>query len=1499
IERDYNKQELIARQLITAKAAKRFHKQLEALSQSAYSDPVKAAVQKEVFNNPRTKGVWRRLKVLGSRWGKLSESDLLEYQVLYKEYNARMRCIQFKLMHDRGAAHNNHFRYQIDKMGSELRGHYLAAKAILNGGSITPSAYRRLDRAFNKLGRMAYAAALMKAKAQGKISHYNESPVLKREYKYLIDVGMGKVDGKDYEAVRARFIKRLNYLDKLDSLIIHARGAQGYHKNIHPLFLLTRGSGERSVGIKKRLGQISGQLEWLRSKALVERELTDVSDLKGIKDDPALKAAVKDIFAYNKVLQKTAEAGMFGIAVGIVAASGGAAGVAGGFVAGIFGTKLALLGTAAGFATNVVVFTATSRLLNKLILEQTPEHPFWVDLGINTVMLGGLAVVGRGVRAGMQLGRYGKQGAGLAKQAEKGIQLSRRHLDLLKEYKIFSNVAATAGEIGYLTLFSQLSGSGNSIQEDVKHNLAFIFGLRLANALMRTKAAQKFTQKAAKVVRNKLTQQGQRIEVWAHTPTERVPIMGANSALMIVARVTANLSVRVAKGTIRMLSGRVPESKIPVTGENGTTIRILGSKDELIVYKEGDKICVAKEVAKGEYDVLSLKNGEKGIIEIDGKKHLVTREGEKINLNSNSEAIAAAEAPPVPKSPPKNETKPISELASSRSTYGDKNNKDLYKTAVEESGVKKGGTAVEVGACSNMRPAKGLIEAGVDRVIRVDKFEFGDANQKESYRRDRREMGYQAEGKVTDKIENRAGDATNLPQKNGTARVVVFNQSLYFVGLHARKTHMYKADPSLKGKSDAEVGRAAQKKALSEAHRKLEENGRVLIKTGNHRIEGRAKEGPVLEALLGEVGFKDIKVVRSSDGTPVFISARKASSRPAKKGADQPVKKRVPKAKSDSALGKARKKLGIWAHSPTARPPIFGANDGFIAVARAAGNLAVRLAKAVTRRVIPKGYNEVVDASGSSEIKFEYNGREFIAYRDGNRIVVAVKAQKGEFYEIALKNKEQGIFDVGGLKLRIQRKGDEIYLLRELVDNTETANNRFAECPQAKETNLKLVNAKRKQFKVETNIDKNGAKFKFEGEEFVAYIERGVIRVAVKKGSGQFCEVDLLDGQVGRIKINGKKILVKRAGNEIIVRRGQSGRASKGDLVVLNRENPTHKVKLAKGGTCTIDAEGRTLKLEAGRRKSYTLTDQKTGEVYSLEGKRSSITIGNLEVLRRGSIVTIRIKPKAKVRKRGKGHEETAFDRHQGPVRVINTASGSSARSAFLGSREGVEIHSMIKTITSRPSLRKYYGPLLDTAIVLYQHRVPGLKALFKKLQGISSHSDLEGEMTEVLSMARAIRHGLTVKEHAKIKFPVEYWPVQITKNESSGKYVIDLGINNKGKKFTSPLEADVQLEGEIIVESKKAFGSTWLQTGRVPSGKSKSAEVARDRIGTFINQCRKYGRALANNQIKGVVYHITAPRISRKALDVMRAAIPKGHRHKVRIYLFSSQADQTGTLLQ
>ncbi|NQU17629.1 MAG: hypothetical protein HQ564_06130, partial [Candidatus Saganbacteria bacterium] len=130
IERDYNKQELIARQLITAKAAKRFHKQLEALSQSAYSDPVKAAVQKEVFNNPRTKGVWRRLKVLGSRWGKLSAPDLLEYQVLYKEYNVRMQCIQFKLMHDRGAAHNNHFRYQIDKMGSELRGHYLAAKAI-------------------------------------------------------------------------------------------------------------------------------------------------------------------------------------------------------------------------------------------------------------------------------------------------------------------------------------------------------------------------------------------------------------------------------------------------------------------------------------------------------------------------------------------------------------------------------------------------------------------------------------------------------------------------------------------------------------------------------------------------------------------------------------------------------------------------------------------------------------------------------------------------------------------------------------------------------------------------------------------------------------------------------------------------------------------------------------------------------------------------------------------------------------------------------------------------------------------------------------------------------------------------------------------------------------------------------------------------------------------------------------------------------------------------
>ena len=108
-----------------------------------------------------------------------------------------------------------------------------------------------------------------------------------------------------------------------------------------------------------------------------------------------------------------------------------------------------------------------------------------------------------------------------------------------------------------------------------------------------------------------------------------------------------------------------------------------------------------------------------------------------------------------------------------------------------------------------------------------------------------------------------------------------------------------------------------------------------------------------------------------------------------------------------------------------------------------------------------------------------------------------------------------------------------------------------------------------------------------------------------------------------------------------------------------------------------------------------------------------------------------------------------------------------------------------------------------------------------------------------------------------------------------------------------------MQLEGEIIVESKKAFGSTWLQTGRVPSGKSEAAEVARDRIGTFINQCRKYGRALANDQIKGVVYHITAPRISRRSLAVIRAAIPKGHRHKVRIYLFSGPTDQAGTLLQ
>lgn len=358
---------------------------------------------------------------------------------------------------------------------------------------------------------------------------------------------------------------------------------------------------------------------------------------------------------------------------------------------------------------------------------------------------------------------------------------------------------------------------------------------------------------------------------WANTPTERLPIFGVNDGLVVLARVAGNLSVRVAKGLIRMLSLRSSKARINVSSENGSTIKIMGSKNELIAYKEGDKICLAKEVGKGEYEVLALKEGEKGIIEINGKKHVVTREGNNLHLDQSSEVVAAATTPKIPEPIEVRPAQPLSQLASSRETYKDNNNRELYKTAVEESGVKKGGTAVEVGACSNMKPAEGLVEAGLDRVIRVDKYIFAQSAGEV-------EMGRQALGRVTDKIENRVGDATNLPQRDGTARVVVFNQSLYFVGYHARKTALYDSTPTLKGKSDAEVSRAAQKKSLSEAHRILEDNGRVLIKTGNHRIEGRAEEASLLETLLGEVGFKNIEVVRSSDGTPVFIQARKSSA---------------------------------------------------------------------------------------------------------------------------------------------------------------------------------------------------------------------------------------------------------------------------------------------------------------------------------------------------------------------------------------------------------------------------------------------------------------------------------------------------------------------------------------------------------------------------------------------------------------------------------------------
>lgn len=208
----------------------------------------------------------------------------------------------------------------------------------------------------------------------------------------------------------------------------------------------------------------------------------------------------------------------------------------------------------------------------------------------------------------------------------------------------------------------------------------------------------------------------------------------------------------------------------------------------------------------------------------------------------------------------------IAALAQSQKIYGNPyDNPDqveLYATVMKYLGIRSG-VGVDVGASTNDYPAKGLLK-GLDKVYMVDS-EYGPE-----------------EVVIEQNIIKRKGLAEELPFPDMSCRVVVFNESLYFIG---RENVLY---------------------SLKEAYRILQPDGWILIKPNSWPDPRRLYAGPshffeytwdreVLpyRRLLEHAGFKDIMIFETA--TPfafaraypsidlpeaVFIIARKPHNNP-------------------------------------------------------------------------------------------------------------------------------------------------------------------------------------------------------------------------------------------------------------------------------------------------------------------------------------------------------------------------------------------------------------------------------------------------------------------------------------------------------------------------------------------------------------------------------------------------------------------------------------------
>ncbi|NQU18051.1 MAG: hypothetical protein HQ564_08290 [Candidatus Saganbacteria bacterium] len=592
---------------------------IKNFTKTAYNNPKLAALQREIFiNDPRSRKVWLKLKEIGKRALTLNSDEIQKYQTLYSEFGRRIAFLRLKVLYEKAPL----FRYHVQE-NKDLFSAYEYTKAVsLRVGVVQDS---RLNDSFAKLERLNYVVTLIGQK--GRFEYLGESSSLKADYDHLVAMGVGEKPSHNFEKVRKSFIERSAYLEKIDSLISYTSGAVTQHKKIDSLFAFIRNPRARA-DLRLKLKNLTVSLQILRSCALVGA-LPDVANLDSIKTDPALQKIVADIFTFNKLADPVAKAAVFGVGVGLVALSGGVAAAAGGVAAGIFGKGL--IGTLIAFGANVTTFTVASRFLHEAVYKEKSETPFLVDLAVNTAMLGGLSVVGKGLQFGMAASRYGKTAQALQLQG----RLSKEELRLLKEYKIVQFTASGALEVGYLTGFSQAMGSEAKLSDEALHNLGFILGLRAAHKAIPSASIQKATKRAAKKIKQKA---GKHLINWAHTPTEfwmpgKKGTVTAYSAETVVAKyITSAVFKTLIRGTKFVI--RKASRTIKVENE---PIKIEKEGEEFILYKgEEGKLNIAaqtKHGGPGQFIRVSLQDGQKYGFIVNGKAFSAKRVGDTIQLN--------------------------------------------------------------------------------------------------------------------------------------------------------------------------------------------------------------------------------------------------------------------------------------------------------------------------------------------------------------------------------------------------------------------------------------------------------------------------------------------------------------------------------------------------------------------------------------------------------------------------------------------------------------------------------------------------------------------------------------------------------------------------------------------------------------------------------------------------------------------------------------------------